>query len=640
LNLEQLEDRLVPSWKGTPPSLITVPAFSTKVQFSKYGDTWGQAAITTNEVDWYSFTAPATGDYHLEAWSPEDHLDTVLGVYNRLGQRLAFNDDAAQDIIHSDLTVTLTAGRPYYFGITNYKDTPGSSYYWYVSGPAQTATDDSAEENDTRQQAYDLGTLTGPKSLTALRMADAQDWFKFTTTGPGTAANFVSISFQHLQGDLDLKLYDSNGLEVGSSEGVGNAENISLAGLAAGTYYVQVFGANEATNPNYSLTINPATGPSSTNAWTVFVYLTASDLQQFAFRDINEMEYAAAQLPANVKLVLLWDQSEDYLTYATAKGAQQPWGTVGQAVIAPDTNMNQIATPFEILPEADTGDPNTLRGFLQWGAQAAPANHYALIIWSHGAGLYGSSYDDADGLDPSNLTIDGLGQALGASLGDPSVPPIQVMAYDACLMGMAEISYSIRGVVPVFAASEELVDATGHDYKTLFNVLKTNPDQVTPEQLGAGFVTSFGAQYVGTGTSSDTYSAVRSGQFSALASALQDFVTATATATTTERTWMRISRNSAIRYDGVEFKDYRDLGSFLRNIRSHPQISAGIRAAAGTVLNVLSSLVIAKTRDHRTSSGIAIYLPRFTLDPAYATEFAAFNAATGWNTFLTWLMAP
>jgi hypothetical protein len=67
----------------------------------------------------------------------------------------------------------------------------------------------------------------------------------------------VSIAFQNAQGDLGLELYNAFGRRVGSSNGAGDGESVSLSGLLAGTYYVRVFGAQGATNPNYSLQIDP-----------------------------------------------------------------------------------------------------------------------------------------------------------------------------------------------------------------------------------------------------------------------------------------------------------------------------------------------------------------------------------------------
>ena len=45
---------------------------------------------------------------------------------------------------------------------------------------------------------------------------------------------------------------------ISSSTGVGNREQISLAGLAAGNYLARVYGYSGAANPNYTLTVNVA----------------------------------------------------------------------------------------------------------------------------------------------------------------------------------------------------------------------------------------------------------------------------------------------------------------------------------------------------------------------------------------------
>jgi hypothetical protein len=58
------------------------------------------------------------------------------------------------------------------------------------------------------------------------------------------------------------------------------------------------------------------------------------------------------------------------------------------------------------------------------------------------------------------------------------------------------------------------------------------------------------------------------------------------------------------------------------------------------VTNALAALVTSKTADQRGSSGVSIYLPTSSGDPwlaTYATDAAAFCAATGWNSFATWL---
>jgi len=205
-------------------------------------------------------------------------------------------------------------------------------------------------------------------------------------------------------------------------------------------------------------------------------------------------------------------------------------------------------------------------------------------------------------------------------------------------MGMVEVADALKGKFDVFAASEELEDGTGHDYTTLFNVLKTNPASVTAEQLGSGFVTSFGNQYVGTGTTSDTYSAIRSSGYDGLRTALKAFSDSTIGATSTVRSALGTARNNAVQYDGADYPDFRDLGSFMRNVSNNTAIPSTIRTAANGVLSAITPAVISKTNDQRASSGIAIYIPKSSYDSTYATMYPGFTAATGWHSFTKWLV--
>ncbi len=152
------------------------------------------------------------------------------------------------------------------------------------------------------------------------------------------------------------------------------------------------------------------------------VYMTASDLAEFAFQDINEMEEALAGLPGSVNIAVLWDQSANENIYATAGGAQAPWSTLGQAFIQPDTNSSSVATRFDLLPEASTGDANTLANFMRWAASNAPAERYALIGWDHGAGLFGSNFDSSDNVTADYLKI----SEWRAALTQTNVPAIDV----------------------------------------------------------------------------------------------------------------------------------------------------------------------------------------------------------------------
>jgi len=275
LGFEALEPRWTPTWAGIPPTSILPPAAPAVVSLNTQGDASGTAAITAGEIDYFSFTATSTGSYAISATTPSSSLDTVLGVFSATGQRLGYNDDTSALNTDSRLSINLTAGAKYYFGITNYSSSTLGNYSWAIDGPAATvAADDSYEDNDSRATAYNLGTLSAATTVGSLVMADSQDWYRFTTTATGTAANSVSIAFQHAQGDLDLELYNSAGTLLARSQGTSNSEAISFNGLAAGTYYARVYGYRGALNPAYSLSINPATAapvtPPTTSPVTAF----------------------------------------------------------------------------------------------------------------------------------------------------------------------------------------------------------------------------------------------------------------------------------------------------------------------------------------------------------------------------------
>jgi hypothetical protein len=354
LRLEALEDRVTPSWRGVPPSRINLPANPVAVTLDAQRDAQGSAAITVNEVDYFTFVAPASGTYRLSALTPSSSFDTVLGVFNAAGARIAFNDDTSAADLDSRLTVTLTAGARYYFGVTNYTGTPGGAYTWAVDGPAPVAADDAYESNDTFAQAANLGTLTAPRSIPNLVLADAVDWFRFTTTAAGTAAGSVAIAFQNAQGNLGLELYNAGGQRLRTSNGSGNGEAVSLSGLAAGTYFVRVFGTQGATNPNYTLTVTPPTAAPTAGGFDIVVRssgLTASQRQIFEQAAARWERIITGDLPNAVYQGVAVD---DLLIDAGGRSIDGPGGVLGQA--GPDALRAGSRLPVHGAMQFDTAD--------------------------------------------------------------------------------------------------------------------------------------------------------------------------------------------------------------------------------------------------------------------------------------------
>ena len=352
------------------------------------------------------------------------------------------------------------------------------------------------------------------------------------------------------------------------------------------------------------------------------VYMTSTNLAQFGFADVNEMEDALTRMAPGVHFTLFWDQWNQQ-SYATGGGSQAAWGTAGRAVLQADANMNSVATSFEIIGERNTGDPATLRDFLTWSQTAAPAQNYALVMWNHGGGLSGVNFDDESGND--SISIADLRTAI-----TQSQTTLQVLSYDACLMGMAEQAYEARGLATVQVASEEVIDGPGYNYRTAFQALQTNPSAVTAQSLAQGMVQSFTTSYAADGSS--TFSAIASNKMDAVATSLRAFTTAATSLTAAQMTTLKTILGQVTHFD---FPENVDLQQFMQSASTNASLPQALRTAAGGVVTAVSQSVLYLMADARQTKGLAIYLPTSAAqeNSSYGL-YSNFEAATGWSTFI------
>lgn len=360
LLLDSLEERLTPSWSSIPPTLIALPASSTAVVQNTQGDVTGNAGIASTEIDWYRFTALASGSATFSALTPSSSLDTVAALYSSNGSRVAYNDDISTSNRDSRFTVSLTAGQTYYFGVTNYTRTAGGAYTWSIDGVGVTTapTDDSYEDNDTFNTASNLGTLTNTSTINNLVMADSNDWYRFTLSTAGGSNGSVAISSSSTQGDLDLELYNSAGTRISVSEGSTNNESLSLSGVAAGTYYVHVIGWENAVTPNYSMVITPGSGtttpPPTAGGFTIQLRmsgLTATQQAIFQQAAARWEQIIIGDLPNATYNGLAVD---DLLIDASATTIDGVGGILGQA--GPDRFRSGTSIPYHGSMQFDTAD--------------------------------------------------------------------------------------------------------------------------------------------------------------------------------------------------------------------------------------------------------------------------------------------
>jgi hypothetical protein len=379
--------------------------------------------------------------------------------------------------------------------------------------------------------------------------------------------------------------------------------------------------------------------PSAASAasWTVLVYLDGdNDLEYFAMLDMNEMESAPAN--ASVNVVVQFDRAAGYDT------SNGNWTDARRYLIQHDTNPNVIASErvdSPALGEVNMGDPATLVSFVEWGKQHYPADHYLLVLWDHGSGWKaldtkqvpwkGIAYDDSAGFDC--LTTAELGTAL-TQIATDTGDKLDIVAADACLMGMAEIGYQIRGGADYYVTSEETIPGYGFPYDQFLTSLANNPS-MSALQFSQALVQTYCDSYNG-GSQGYAYvclSAMDLSKIGDVEVAVDNFAVAALNALDTVCEDLIPALWQSQAFFDWDYHDLYDMAS-----RAQAQVSdTGLQTAAGQVTAAVSAAVVANGYvggSEAGAHGMSIYYPNPSdYMPSYGA--LAFTASNHWDEFIS-----
>jgi hypothetical protein len=224
---------------------------------------------------------------------------------------------------------------------------------------------------------------------------------------------------------------------------------------------------------------SPVKASSEDKAWTVMVYMVGSNLEsngEFATKDIEEMLKSTDNHSIDTPNIVV----------ATGGSTAKGWETVKYYRIKDGRGKK---TPLQNLTatESQMANPQTLIRFVKWAHENFPAQHYALILWNHGAGTEGFGVDTANGR--MIMDLQGLYQAF-TTIHD-EVGKLDIVVYDACLMATIEIAEVTSVVANTMAASAEVEPWHGLDYKNLLRQV----GEVSPVD-GIGFGESVVSSYI------------------------------------------------------------------------------------------------------------------------------------------------
>jgi hypothetical protein len=254
-------------------------------------------------------------------------------------------------------------------------------------------------------------------------------------------------------------------------------------------------------NPN----INPA-------KWTFMVYIDADDstLEEQAISDFIEMADIGSN--ENISIVVQLDRIPgDDDSYSDWTDCRRFLVTKG---LTPADGSEIMS-----IGEVNMGDPATLVSFVEWAASNYPAEKYALIISSHGKGWSGCCWDetsDNDNLDLAEMrsALSDISEFIGRSL--------DIIGFDACLMGMTEVAYEVHDYASVMVASEHAEPSSGWPYDAVLTQLTAAPD-ISAVELATIVVDSY---YIAHAPTSYTMTAIDLTKIDAVVNGLSDLAQA------------------------------------------------------------------------------------------------------------------
>lgn len=362
--------------------------------------------------------------------------------------------------------------------------------------------------------------------------------------------------------------------------------------------------------------------------WTVLVYMAADNsLAPAGLRDLNEMETAV--LSSKVNVLVQIDR---------AAGTDDDWHDARRYRVQPDEDTTIINSPLLAeLGEVNMGAAQTLADFVQWGIASYPANRYALIVWDHGAGWNGIAFDNDNGVDNGgdHLSLGELAEGLSVGLQAAGVDKLDVVAFDACLMGQLDVFAAVQPLADFAVGSEELTPGQGWDYGAVLGHLAANVGQngrSFAQQLVGDFIAAYPQEpFV-------TMSAVDLAQLPTVSHAVEQLAaqlaadsrfaaSAVADARSGAETYARVYAEEVERYGAV------DLHHFAA-ILTQRNADDAVTAAASGVMTAVEQAVVASGRGNGLpyGRGVAVYFPRN--GRFYRDSYAQTTHLPTWNQFL------
>jgi hypothetical protein len=229
-----------------PGSGITLPTVYTQLTESQW--TGGSIPSSGTREEWFRFTATASTQYIHVKFGTLD--DLYVQVYNSSGVTVGSSSNLYSSTRY--ISRTLTSGQIYYIKVTPYSSSDSGTYdiAFNTSSTAPGSGITLPTTYTTMSTANQWYSGNIPSSGTK------EEWFRFTATA---STQYIHVKFGTLN-DLNVLVYDSGGVTVGSSSNLYGSTRYASRTLVSGlTYYIHVWPYSSSGSGTYDIAFNTTT---------------------------------------------------------------------------------------------------------------------------------------------------------------------------------------------------------------------------------------------------------------------------------------------------------------------------------------------------------------------------------------------
>lgn len=408
--------------------------------------------------------------------------------------------------------------------------------------------------------------------------------------------------------------------------------------------------------PDYSNSGLPRT---DTQEWLIMYYCDAdNDLEEVLMNDLNEMESVNLS-GKKIRIVALVDRNASYWTgdgdWNDTRAYEIEYDSAGynQTLVSKRIAIEPLGISRNTTTELNMGSGTTLTEFIKFCNTNYPATKKMLLLSNHGGGwrdnpeakkrrlekiglTKGVCWDETNGDD--YLSASELRTAIASALGTGN--KLDIIAFDACLMGMVEVAYELKDVANYMVASQETIPGFGFPYTQILTAYK---DTLTSEQFGRVIINNFNDAYINGSNVEDrtfqdnsvTLSLTDLSKIDALAVAINKLGEALDSYYSSNPSIdMRLQTES---FENIDYMDIRDFCA--KETRCQTERNAVTTAFdAAVIYNMAGS-------GNSGAKGLSIYMPLKWLDKGEQPDYTSANiqfarTAPSWRTYLMSITSP